>query len=72
MRRCKRMMACLMTFLAGAAPLAINATCDPRTGAFYFDRYDDRDFGIFDFLVDDYYYDDAYGGDIVIYDDYWF
>ncbi len=68
MRRCKRMMAGLMTMLAGAAPLAINATCDPRTGAFYFDRYDDDDFD----FVDDYYYDDYYGGEIMVYDEYWF
>ena len=64
MRRCKTTVAGLLTILAGAAPLAINATCDPRTGVFYFDRYDDHGFDFFD----DYYY----GGEFIVYDELWF
>lgn len=64
MRTCKRSFAGLMTMLAGAAPLAINATCDPRTGAFYFDRYDDDEFGFFD--------DGYYSEEFIVYDEFWF
>jgi len=71
-----------LTLLAGAAPLGINATCDPRTGAFYFDRYDDDyGYGFVDWFADDYYYDDdddyyyyyydCCGGGIISYDEYW-
>ena len=72
MHRFKRRAAGWMSLLAGAMPLALNATCDPRTGAFSFDRYDDDLFGVFDVFVDDYYYDDYYGGEIVVYDEYWY
>ena len=65
----------ILATAVGAMPLATTATCDPRTGAFFFDRYDDDDYffgggGFVDFFVDDtfyyqddYYYDDGFAFD---------
>ncbi len=62
----------ILATAVGAMPLATTATCDPRTGAFFFDRYDDGyyDGGGVDFFFqdtfyyeNDYYYDDGFAFD---------
>lgn len=70
----RRLRPTLLAMALGVMPLATSATCNPRTGTFFFDRYDDhRDVGFFDFFVDDYgcCYDDYYYEEVVFIDEYY-
>lgn len=68
----KRITRKLLLLAAGFTPLATTATCDPRTGAFFFDRIDGDDLGYgydyVDVLVPDFFYPDgAYYDDCCYY-----
>jgi len=67
-KKTKRIILALAT---GAAAMAFTTSCDPRTGAFFIDRFDDDDYyfdgGFFDFG----YWGDCCYGDVVVVDEYW-
>ena len=78
-RRIKKATLVLVAMAAAGVPLITTASCDPYRGTlsiFGNDNYYDRDYGFFDFFVDDgYRYNDGYYQSDCWFDcgyDYWY
>ncbi len=67
----RKAMRAIAIFSVGAIPLATSLDCNPLTGSFFFDRYDDDYYFGDGFYYDEFYYNDYYYDDYY-YDDFFF